>query len=269
MAASASGTQLEVQKLSIRRSAFVPVCSQNPSHHVPLSEDATGSIKSGQDDEHEAELKSLTPNSDTFRASLHIQVHDYDTDSVNPQPTKNSHMSGQETSSVCPQSFSGTSSYTPEQNDDQKILNAKQQQQSSMMCEDDVMHPQLTSQHQNYLDKKALTASEQPAIPEKHEAQDITECTNTNEVFTPDAEEPDAAPVTLPKEEVCMDTDLWHYMCKVQSHELKNIKSEYNVNIIAQESGNITTVSEGCVCITVIETLHTYLSKLNISSLHV
>ena len=82
-------------------------------------------------------------------------------------------------------------------------------------------------------------------------------------------EEPDAAPVTLPKEEVCMDTDLWNYMCKVQSHELKNIKSEYNVNITAQESGNITTVSEGCVCITVIETLHTYLSKLNISSLHV
>ena len=67
-------------------------------------------------------------------------------------------------------------------------------------------------------------------------------------------EEPDTAPVPLPKEEVCMDTDLWHYMCKVQSHELRNIKSEHNVNITAQESGNITTVSKRCVYITVIET---------------
>ena len=82
-------------------------------------------------------------------------------------------------------------------------------------------------------------------------------------------EEPYAAPVPLPKEEVCMDTDLWHYMCKVQSHELRNIKSEYNVNITSEESGNITTVSGECVFITVIETLYTYLSKLNTSSIHV
>jgi hypothetical protein len=50
--------------------------------------------------------------------------------------------------------------------------------------------------------------------------------------------------VVLPKEEACVDSDLWQYMCKVQSNELRNIRQNYNVSITSSQHGNVTTVSE-------------------------
>ena len=78
------------------------------------------------------------------------------------------------------------------------------------------------------------------SMQDQSQDQASPEC--TNRVLTSYTEEPHTAPVPLHLEEVCMDTDMWYYIAKVQSHELRNIKSEFDVSITSEENEAITTV---------------------------
>ena len=57
------------------------------------------------------------------------------------------------------------------------------------------------------------------------------------------ADSPGDVSEDLPREECMFDTDLWSYMRKVKSNELRNIQAEYNVSIREETNGSITTVS--------------------------